>query len=100
MTQTNYTMRVLHAEPGHYLTQAAEVATSERIVTDTVYLAANDSPANWMEITADAAAGIRAEQAAELEALRAQHSEAAGLPETESSQLDGEPEAQSPATDE
>ena len=83
MTQTDYTMRVLHAELGHYLTQTAEVATSERIVTDTVYLAANDSPANWMEITADAADSIRAEQAAELEALRAQHSEAAGLPETE-----------------
>lgn len=83
MTQTDYTMRVLHAEPGHYLTQAAEVATPERIVTDTVYLAANDSPANWIEITTDAAAAIRAEQAAELEALRAQHSEADGLPETE-----------------
>lgn len=83
MTQTDYTTRVLHADEGHFLTQATEVTTSERIVTDTVYLAANDSPANWMEITADAAAAIRAEQAAELEALRAQHSEAAGLPETE-----------------
>ena len=57
MTQTDYTTRVLHADQGHFLTQRAEVAIADRAVTDTVYLAATDSPGNWREITAGEAGG-------------------------------------------
>lgn len=55
MTQTDYTTRVLHADEGHFLTQAGEVPIPDRAVTETVYLAATDSPDNWREITADEA---------------------------------------------
>ncbi len=58
MTQTDYTTRVLHADEGHFLTQAGEVPIPDRAVTETVYLAATDSPDNWREITADEAAAI------------------------------------------
>ncbi|MDE5625209.1 MAG: hypothetical protein K2I61_02690 [Muribaculaceae bacterium] len=62
MTQTDYTTRVLHADQGHFLTQRAEVAIADRAVTDTVYLAATDTPDNWREITAGEAGEILAAQ--------------------------------------
>lgn len=58
MTQTDYTTRVLHADEGHFLTQAGEVPIADRAVTETVYLAATDSPGNWREITAEEAGAI------------------------------------------
>jgi protein tyrosine/serine phosphatase len=74
MKTTNYTMRVLQAEEGKYLTQAEDVDALERIVTaDKVYLAANASEDDWREISqeeADAfeAARKEAEEAARKEA--------------------------------
>lgn len=65
MTQEQYTTMVLKADEGMALTQAADVSVCERIVTDTVYLAANDSPDNWKEITEAEGAEIVAAQAAE-----------------------------------
>lgn len=71
MKQTNYTTRVLTAEPGHKLTEADEaVAMEARTVTDRVYLAATDSPERWREITneeADAILAAEAAEAAEIE---------------------------------
>lgn len=61
MRQTSYTTRVLRADEGRYLTQAdPTLPDSARVVTDTVYLAANDDPAAWKEITADEAGRINA----------------------------------------
>jgi protein tyrosine/serine phosphatase len=76
MKTTNYTMRVLQAEEGKYLTQAEDVDALERIVTaDKVYLAANASEDDWREISqeeADAfeAARKEAEEAARGEAAK------------------------------
>ena len=53
---------LLTPDEGMMLTQAADVSVESRIVTDRVYLAVNDSPDNWREITADEAAAIRAKQ--------------------------------------
>lgn len=72
MKQTNYTTRVLTAEPGHKLTEADEaVAMEARTVTDRVYLAATDSPERWREITneeADAILAAKREAAESAEA--------------------------------
>ena len=53
---------LLTPDEGMMLTLAADVPVESRIVTDRVYLAVNDSPDNWREITADEAAAIRAKQ--------------------------------------
>lgn len=61
MEQSNYTVQVLTASAGCYLTQkkTPEEPTAA-VVTDKVYLAAGDSAENWREIDADEAAAIRA----------------------------------------
>ena len=56
MTQEQYTTMVLKADEGMALTQAGDVSIRDRIVTGTVYLAANDSPDNWKEIASAQAA--------------------------------------------
>lgn len=58
MKQTKGTPTILTAADGKKLTQADEnIALSDRIVTDRVYLAVNDTAERWKEITdADAAA--------------------------------------------
>ncbi len=65
MTQEQYTTMVLKADEGMALTQAGDVSIRDRIITGTVYLAANDSPDNWKEITEAEGAEIAAAQAAE-----------------------------------
>lgn len=66
MKQIKGTPAVLVAAEGKKLTQADDaVRLSERIVTDRVYLAVTDSPANWKEIEGAEAAEIVAAQAAE-----------------------------------
>jgi hypothetical protein len=56
MKTTNYTMRVLQAEDGKYLTQSKDVDILERIITsDKIYLAANADISDWVEITASKA---------------------------------------------
>ena len=38
---------------GNYLTQASLINENERIFSDKIYLAVNDSPESWMEVTPD-----------------------------------------------
>lgn len=72
MTQTDYTTRVLSAEPGYKLTETDEsVATEQRTITDRVYLAATDSPERWREITDEEADAILAVQREAAEAAEA-----------------------------
>ncbi len=56
--------------PGHgmYLTQAGEISITERIVASEVFLAADDSPGNWREITGEEAAVYEAAKGAAIEA--------------------------------
>lgn len=58
MKESTYITRVLVPEEGHYITQAGEVADEERIFSKEVFLAINDSPANWKEITEEEADNI------------------------------------------
>lgn len=62
MKQTKGTPIQLLAEDGHYLTQAADVAPVDRIVTTAVTLASNDSATAWREIPAAEGGTIRTEQ--------------------------------------
>lgn len=62
MIQTSYTTRVLEASEGYTLTQSADVPLLERILVKKVYLAVNDSPENWTEITDAEADEIRRQQ--------------------------------------
>lgn len=66
MIQTTYTTRVLVPEEGHYITQAEEVEIKDRVFTTKVFLAVNDSPSNWKEITADEAESLMAAKEAAL----------------------------------
>lgn len=59
MKESTYITRVLVPEEGHYITQAGEVTDEERIFSKEVFLAINDSPANWKEITEEEADIIR-----------------------------------------
>lgn len=44
-------MRILEATEGNVLTQSGDVLVQGRILTYKVYLAVNDSPDNWKEIS-------------------------------------------------
>lgn len=72
MKQTDYTMRVIEAEAGHKLTQAAEVELLERTFTDKAYLAAGASADDWCEIPDAEAEAIMAEQRAAAAARQAE----------------------------
>lgn len=69
MTTDNYTMRMLRAEEGKFLTNIDAQDVSAKIITTEVYLAATDSPGRWVEITAEEADAIRAEQDRQLKAM-------------------------------
>ena len=62
MIETSYTTRGLEASEGFTLTQSADVPLLERTLVKKVYLAVNDSPANWKEITDAEADEIRRQQ--------------------------------------
>lgn len=51
---------VIKASEGTLLTQAKDVAPEQRIFVETIYLAINDSPDNWREISVAEADAIRA----------------------------------------
>lgn len=69
MKQTNYTMRVLTPSEGHLITQADDnTPLQDRIYSDKLYLAINDSPDNYKEITIAAAEELRRQQAEAEEA--------------------------------
>ena len=62
MIQDEFKVKVLIPEYGYKLTQAGEVEIENRIISDKVYLAVNDSAENWVEITIEEANAIIAEQ--------------------------------------
>ena len=62
MIQEEIKVRVLIPSKGYMLTQAFEVEIANRVVSDKVYLAVNDEPSNWKEITQAEADEIIAEQ--------------------------------------
>lgn len=63
MKQIKGTPAVLVAAEGKKLTQADDaVGLSERIVTERVYLAVNDSPDNWCDIPQEEAEQIIMQQ--------------------------------------
>lgn len=59
MINTNYTVKVIEPNEGYTLTQAKDVNVEERILSKKVFLAVNDSPENWKEITDEEAESIR-----------------------------------------
>lgn len=65
MIQEEIKVRVLRPSEGHKLTQAAEVAIEERVISDRVFLGVNDCPENWKEITDAEAEEVKARQDAE-----------------------------------
>ena len=62
MVQSNYTVIILQPSEGYTLTQSADVKIAERILSKKVFLAVNDSPENWKEITDEEAENIRIQQ--------------------------------------
>ena len=62
MVQSNYTVIILQPSEGYTLTQSADVKIAERILSKKVFLAVNDSPDNWKEITDEEAENIRIQQ--------------------------------------
>ncbi len=62
MKQQEYITRVLIPDEGNYITQAADVNIEERVFSKEVFLAVNDSPSNWKEITEDEAEPLMAAQ--------------------------------------
>lgn len=62
MTESEIKVRVLTPSEGHMLTQAADVAIEDRVISDKVFLAVNDRAENWKEITDAEAVAIRAGQ--------------------------------------
>lgn len=62
MEQTNYTMRVLTPSEGYLITQADDnTPLQERLFSDKLYLAVNDNPNNYKEITIAEAEELRRE---------------------------------------
>ena len=64
MIQSNYTVRIIEPSEGFTLTQSAEVETEYRVLSKKVFLAVNDDPSNWKEITDTEADEIRLQQEA------------------------------------
>lgn len=65
MKQETFTTIIIEAEEGKYLTQASsDTPIAQRVCATKIALGRNDSPENWVEITA--------EQAKEIEGLKEQ----------------------------
>ena len=62
MIQSNYTVVVLQPSEGYTITQSADVEVQDRILSKKVFLAVNDSPSNWKEITDAEAEEVRVAQ--------------------------------------
>ena len=64
MIQSNYTVRIIEPSEGFTLTQSADVDLENRTLSKKVFLAVNDDPSNWKEITDTEADKIRSQQEA------------------------------------
>lgn len=62
MIQSNYTVRIIEPSEGFTLTQSADVDLENRILSKKIFLAVNDDPSNWKEITDTEADEIRLQQ--------------------------------------
>lgn len=62
MIQSNYTVRIIEPNEGYTLTQSADVDLENRTLSKKVFLAVNDDPSNWKEITDTEADEIRSQQ--------------------------------------
>lgn len=62
MKKSNYTVQIIEPNEGFTLTQSAEVDVKARTFSKKIYLAVNDSPDNWKEITDAEAEELQAEQ--------------------------------------
>ena len=62
MIQSNYTVRIIEPNEGYTLTQSADVDLENRTLSKKVFLAVNDDPSNWKEITDAEADEIRLQQ--------------------------------------
>lgn len=62
MIQSNYTVRIIEPSEGFTLTQSADVDLENRTLSKKVFLAVNDDPSNWKEITDAEADKIRLQQ--------------------------------------
>lgn len=72
MTTDNYTMRVLRADEGNFLTNNDAQTALDKVIATVVYLAVNDTPDRWIEIDAQQAEEIKALQAEEIKAQQAE----------------------------
>ena len=73
MIKSNYTVIILQPSEGYTLTQSKEVEIQDRILSKKIFLAVNDSPDNYKEITDKEADEIRAEQERLAEEERKKH---------------------------
>jgi hypothetical protein len=73
MKKSNYTVQIIEPSEGYTLTQSKEVEVRDRILSKKIFLAVNDSPDNWKEITDAEAEAIKAEQERLAEEERKKH---------------------------
>ena len=73
MKKSNYTVQIIEPSEGYTLTQFADVEVQDRILSKKIFLAVNDSPDNWKEITDAEAEAIKAEQDRLAEEERKKH---------------------------
>ena len=73
MIKSNYTVIILQPSEGYTLTQSKDVEVQDRILSKKIFLAVNDSPDNYKEITDKEADEIRVEQDRLAEEERKKH---------------------------
>lgn len=73
MKKSNYTVQIIEPSEGYTLTQSKDVEVRDRILSKKIFLAVNDSPDNWKEITDAEAEAIKAEQERLAEEERKKH---------------------------
>ena len=73
MKKSNYTVQIIEPSEGYTLTQRKDVEVQDRILSKKIFLAVNDSPDNYKEITDKEADEIRAEQERFAEEERKKH---------------------------
>jgi hypothetical protein len=73
MIKSNYTVIILQPSEGYTLTQSKDVEVQDRILSKKIFLAVNDSPDNYKEITDKEAEAIKAEQERLAEEERKKH---------------------------
>ena len=62
MKKSNYTVQIIEPSEGYTLTQSQDIEIKCRILSKKIFLAVNDSPDNYKEITDAEAEAIKAEQ--------------------------------------